>query len=206
MSKPRTARRSFRSVEVQPLMLRGSPSLLAPTAVVRTTDVGMTKDSPLVSVLIVHSDPVVAAGLRVLLRRRREFRVQVVGAREFRGRDTRGFGAMAEVVVADYESGVHLSASVRDLSGRVVILTHSDSEAKIRYALTQGVRGYLLSGCGSEELIAAVRSVHEGGVAVAPQVARRIAESLRHEALTTKEASVLRQMMLGRSNKRIASE
>jgi DNA-binding NarL/FixJ family response regulator len=112
---------------------------------------------------------------------------------------------MAEVVVADY-AGVHLSASVRDLSGRVVILTHSDSEAKIRYALTQGVRGYLLSGCGSEELIAAVRSVHEGGVAVAPQVARRIAESLRHEALTTKEARVLRQMMLGRSNKRIASE
>ena len=45
--------------------------------------------------------------------------------------------AGADVVIADYDSGLRLIASGTALSRRVMILTHSDSEAKICHALEQ---------------------------------------------------------------------
>ena len=49
-----------------------------------------------------------------------------------------------------------------------------------------------------------IRSVYKGGVAFGPLVARRIAENMTQQALRAREESVLRQLMLGLSNKRIA--
>ena len=46
--------------------------------------------------------------------------------------------------------------------------------------------------------------MYEGGVALEPLVARRIAESMKQEPLTAREEGVLRQLMLGLSNKKIA--
>jgi DNA-binding NarL/FixJ family response regulator len=87
---------------------------------------------------------------------------------------------------------------------RVVILTHSDGEARIRDALEQGARGYLLLGCSLKDLFDGLRSVRAGGLAIGPQVASRVAEWMTHRALTRREGDILRQLMLGRSNKHIA--
>jgi DNA-binding NarL/FixJ family response regulator len=97
-------------------------------------------------------------------------------------------------------------SSASESYGRVVILTDSDSQAKICRAFALGARGYLLLGCSLEDLVTGIRSVHAGGVAVTPQVARRIAESLNQQTMTTREQSVLRQIALGQSNKRIAHQ
>jgi DNA-binding NarL/FixJ family response regulator len=112
----------------------------------------------------------------------------------------------ADVVVADYDSGLRLIMSPGVQSSRVMVLTHSDSEAKISHALEQGARGYLLLGCSLQELIDGLRAVHVGGMALAPRVASRIAEWMRQQALTRREADILRQMMLGLSNKAIAGK
>jgi DNA-binding CsgD family transcriptional regulator len=85
-----------------------------------------------------------------------------------------------------------------------VILTHSDGEASIRGALEQGARGYLLLGCSLRDLFDGLRSVRVGGLAIGPLVAGRVAEWMAHRALTRREEDILRQMMLGRSNKHIA--
>jgi DNA-binding NarL/FixJ family response regulator len=166
----------------------------------------MNRESLPISVLVAHSDPVIAAGLEVLLKDLSEFKV-------FSSRSERPIshspgdpGPSADVVIADYESGMRLNRCEPGLGGRVLILTHADSEAKICCALAQGVRGYILLGCSQQDLVAGVRSVYEGGVAVTPRVARRIVESLKQQALTPKQTKVLRQMMLGRSNKVIARE
>ena len=87
-----------------------------------------------------------------------------------------------------------------------MILTHSDSEAQICRALEQGVRGYLLFGCSARELVEGLRSMHVGGSAFAPVVASRVADRMKRKALTTREEDILRQLMLGSSNKRIALE
>ena len=159
-----------------------------------------------IAVLIAHSDPVISAGLAALLRKSGKFKVLCYRWKRATVERTRDPVDSADVVIADYDSGIRLTVTASELNRRVVILTDSDGEAKICRAFAQGVRGYLLLGCSLEDLMAGIRSVHEGGVAVTPRVASRIAESLNQATLTARELSVLRQMTLGQSNRRIAQE
>src|SRR5215475_13871555 len=150
-----------------------------------------------IKVLIVHSDPLIAAGLEATLGRMRESEMAVGGALRL---------PPADVVIADYDSGLRMIAAGSAVSRRVMILTHSDSEAKICHALEQGARGYLLLGCTLQDLAAGLRSVFLGGIALGPLVASRIADRMKQQALTRREGDILRHMMLGMSNKAIASK
>lgn len=159
-----------------------------------------------IKVLIAHGDPLISAGLAVTLRKWREFEALVCSPDLTVSHATTTHLPAADVIVADYDSGLRLIASAEAVGQRVVILTHSDSEAKISHALEQGARGYLLLGCSLEELIDGLRAVHVGGIALGPLVATRIADWMKQQALTTREADILRQMMLGLSNKGIATK
>jgi DNA-binding NarL/FixJ family response regulator len=149
-----------------------------------------------IRVLIAHGDPLISAGIAATLGRTREFETVSGPVRQ----------STPDVVVADYETGLRLIASGGPLGRRIMILTHSDSEAKICHALEQGARGYVLQGCSLQDLIDGLRSVHKGGIALGPVVASRIADRMKQQALTPREADILRHMMLGMSNKAIASK
>jgi DNA-binding NarL/FixJ family response regulator len=153
-------------------------------------------------VLVAHSDPVVSAGLVAILRETRGFRVRA--AERVASPLADGDSADIDVIVADYNSALRLIEASADMSRHMLILTDSDSHAKIRHALERGVRGYLLSGCSLAELLHGISVVQNGGVALDPIVASRIAETLNQPALTHKEKAILDQMMLGLTNKRIA--
>ena len=157
-------------------------------------------------VLIAHGDPLIAAGLAATLHRQRDFEAVVCRPALAVSGATASDLPQADVVVADYDWALRLIGSVGAGRHRVVILTHSDSEANICHALEQGVRGYLLLGCNIQELLDSLRSVRVGGTAIGPLVARRLADWMKHPALTRREQEILRQMMLGLSNKRIAIE
>src|SRR5262249_3037083 len=147
-----------------------------------------------IRVLILHSDPFIAAGLDAVLRKRRD--LKVITARPGRSWEVvRPQSAETDVVIADYDSGLRLGSHGAASMGRGLILTHSDSESQICRALEHGARGYILVGCGPEELVKYIRSVYEGGVVLEPLVARRIAENMKQEPLTAREESVLRQLM-----------
>jgi DNA-binding NarL/FixJ family response regulator len=157
-----------------------------------------------IKVLIAHGDPLIAAGLAATLQKQRDFEAAFCTPASWMSTATATDLPPPDVVVADYDSGLRLIASAAALSHRVVILTHSDSEAKIRHALERGARGYLLLGCSLQDLLDGLRSVRAGGMAIGPLVANRVAEWMQHQALTRREGDILRQMMLGHSNKRIA--
>ena len=154
-------------------------------------------------VLIAHSDPLIAAGLVTLLQKQHDFDVSVCSGALTSNATARRLPP-PHVVVADYDSGLRLLESASAGSPRVMILTHSDSEAKICRALEHGVRGYLLLGCSLQELINALRSVNVGRLALGPLVVSRMADWMKQQALTQREEDTLRQMMLGLSNKGIA--
>jgi two-component system NarL family response regulator len=149
-----------------------------------------------IRVLIAHRDALIAAGLTATLSRGRDFETIAGAGRPF----------APDVVIADYDSGLSLLACGGALGRQVLILTHSDSEAMICHALEQGARGYLLMGCSLQDLVEAVRSVYTGGIALGPLVASRIADRMKQQALTRREGEILRYMMLGMSNKAIASK
>jgi DNA-binding NarL/FixJ family response regulator len=152
------------------------------------------------SVMISYADPVIAAGLRAVLSEHPHF--QLVATPKL-GEVVRG-PPLADVVLSDYESALDLLAEVSPWARNVVIFSNYDSEAMICRALESGARGYLLCGASLSELFEGIRSVREGGVALSPLAATRVANRIKDDTLTQREKSVLAQMTLGLSNKMIA--
>ena len=153
------------------------------------------------TVIIAHRDPFLSAGLARHLGNLAEFEPVVSGPEvgaAMTGGDSGG------VVVADYDSGLGFLEPQSRWRDRVVIFTERDSEASICHAMEQGARGYLLLGCGVADMATAIRTVHEGGRALAPLVASRIAERIRWEKLTPSELDVLGLLFVGLRNKEIA--
>jgi len=170
------------------------------------TDRGTGKRRPcVISVLVAHCDPLIAAGLAAVLRTRRDFKA-VVCSPAATSQGMASHLSLADVVVADYDYGLRLIESAGAATHRVIILTHRSSEAKICHALEQGARGYVLLGGSLQNLFDDLRSVHAGGVAVGPLVVSRMADWMTQQALTLREEEILRQIMLGLSNKEIARQ
>jgi two-component system NarL family response regulator len=86
----------------------------------------------------------------------------------------------------------------------VLILTDDDSEVSIRRAVELGVGGYMPLSSGVESVVRAVRCLHNGGTAIAPNVVTKMAMSLQSRGLTQREVEVLRLIMQGLSDKAIA--
>lgn len=161
----------------------------------------MTKSTE-IKVLIAHANPLVSAGLSATLERQGDLRV-AVHSKELSAPPPKTPPLFSpDVIVADYDSGLRFLASW----DRVVILTHTDSETKICHALEQGARGYLFLDCGLQDLLDGLRSVHAGGIALSPLVASRVADRMKHKALTSREGQVLRHLMMGLSNKAIGAK
>src|SRR5690625_7147155 len=70
-------------------------------------------------------------------------------------------------------SGIEVAARIRDrsLETRTVIITSFARAGYLRRALEAGVRGYLLKDPRTEQLAAALRTVHGGGRALDPELA-----------------------------------
>ena len=89
---------------------------------------------------------------------------------------------------------------------RVIMLTTSDGDADIQRAMRAGASAYMLKSMPKNELLAVIRSVHEGRRHVPPEVAARLAEHLGDDELTTRELQVLRLIGDGYRNKQIADQ
>ena len=104
-------------------------------------------------------------------------------------------------------SGLDLAAKVQEakLPTRVVIVTTFARGGYLRRALDAGVRGYLLKDAPVEKLAQALRDVHRGGRAIAPELA---VDAWREEAdpLTDRERAVLRLAGEGLSSQDIAEK
>ena len=89
---------------------------------------------------------------------------------------------------------------------RVIILTTYESDASILTAIEAGASGYLLKAAPQDEILAGVRSVARGEVALAPSIAAMLVKRVAKPALTlsARETEVLRLVSAGHSNPQIA--
>jgi two-component system NarL family response regulator len=85
-----------------------------------------------------------------------------------------------------------------------MLSTHSGEE-EIYRALQAGAKGYIVKSIIREELLRAVREVHQGRQYVDPIVASHLAERRSHRSLSAREVEVLRMVAKGLGNKEIAS-
>jgi two-component system, NarL family, response regulator LiaR len=91
----------------------------------------------------------------------------------------------------------------------VIALTSVLEDASVTGAVRAGAIGYLLKDTDSDELSRAIKAAAEGRVHLAPEAAARLMREVRSpenpDALTDREAEVLRLLARGKANKQIAS-
>ena len=103
----------------------------------------------------------------------------------------------------------------RSPATRVIALTSFLDDDKVLPAVRAGAAGYLLKDVGPNDLVRAIRTVHEGEALLHPAVAARLMEEVAGprltsvqdgDPLTARERDVLAEIARGLSNKRIARE
>ncbi len=167
--------------------------------------------TPTVRVLVADDHAVVRAGIVALLEAEPD--IEVVG-QAVDGDDAvaQALALLPDLVVMDVRmprlTGDVATARIRERapSVRVLVLTTYESDASILSAIEAGASGYLLKAAPAEELIAGVRSVAAGEVALSPAIAAQLVARVRQPApatLTPRETEVLRLVAEGLSNRGI---
>ena len=106
--------------------------------------------------------------------------------------------------------------SAEDALPPTIILTTFDDDEMVLAGIKAGAKGFLLKDVSLDELVAAIKTVAEGGSAVKPAVTERLLKGLenmhtdfmsldRPDPLTERETEILRLMAGGYSNKEIAN-
>ncbi|AZZ89968.1 response regulator [Hahella sp. KA22] len=94
---------------------------------------------------------------------------------------------------------------------RVLILSMHNNKEYVSQILHKGAKGYILKDVSVDEMIRAIRTVYEGGTYISSGASAALFSQpqLRGEtsaSLTHREASVLKKVAEGKSNKAIAEE
>jgi DNA-binding NarL/FixJ family response regulator len=87
---------------------------------------------------------------------------------------------------------------------RIIVLTTHAGDVQVSRALKAGARAYLLKGSVRKELLETIRAVHAGQKRLSSEVAADVAEHAIDDAVTPREADVLRLIASGNANKEIA--
>ncbi|MGE5250129.1 MAG: response regulator [Bacteroidota bacterium] len=175
----------------------------------------MSRSTSRIRILLADDHHIVREGIHRLLESARD--LQVVAEA--------GDGKEAQALIEQYKpdvavldiqmpgaSGIEVTRWVRahlpDVG--VLILTAYDDDPYIMAVLQAGANGYVLKTASADDLIQAVRDVHEGKSALDPAVTKKLMSSLFKrqektpiEPLTEREMDVLRLAAKGFTNKAI---
>jgi two-component system response regulator NreC len=172
-------------------------------------------------VLVCDDHVVVRAGLRLIFEKEKDF--QIVGeAENAQQAIEQAVRHKPDLVLMDIsmpgEKGFEAIPRLhRMLPGvRVLILTVHDDDAYFFQSLQAGAAGYILKGASASELLAAVRLVMQGGVAIPRNLGPQLLSDYLERAnkqdvssyamLSSRERRVLQLICKGRTNKQIAEE
>lgn len=164
----------------------------------------------MIRILIAEDQTLVLGALSALLRLEPDFDV-VGGAADGRAALALCERLAPDIVLTDIEmphmTGLELAQGLvqRKLACRVVVVTTFARSGYLRRAMEAGVRGYLLKDAPVDALAAAIRVVHGGGRAIAPELALESWNS-GSDPLTERERQVLRLAGEGRSSGEIARQ
>jgi DNA-binding NarL/FixJ family response regulator len=173
------------------------------------------KSKTKIRILLADDHHIVRAGVRQLLESANDLQV-IAEAADGEEAQTLIEQHKPDVAVLDIQmpkaSGIEVTRWVRSHLPEVgvLILTAYDDDPYVMAVLQAGANGYVLKTGQAEELIQAVRDVHEGRSALASSITRKLMSNIFKgperkvvEPLTDRELDVLRLAAKGYTNKAI---
>src|ERR671921_926400 len=166
-----------------------------------------------VKILITDDHSVVRQGLRMFLELDPE--LEVIGEASngeeavIMARELKPHVVLMDLVMPVMD-GISATGAIRSElpDVEVIALTSVLEDASVTGAVRAGAIGYLLKDTDAEELKRAIKAAAEGRVHLAPEAAARLMREVRApdnpEALTDREAEVLKLVARGKANKQIA--
>jgi two-component system response regulator DesR len=115
-----------------------------------------------------------------------------------------------DIVLTDIEmpdiTGLELAQKLFEskVPCKTIILTTFARSGYLRRAMDSGVKGYLLKDSPSQDLIDAIQKVHQGGIAIAPEL--MVESWMEKDPLSDKERHALRLAKDGLSTEDIAKK
>jgi NarL family two-component system response regulator LiaR len=181
----------------------------------------MMEQEEKIRVLIVDDHQVVRQGLRTFLELHED--IVVVGEAEDGERGVELVRQLKpDVVLMDlvmpHMDGIAATQQVRALGlpTKVIALTSFSEDDKVFPAIQAGAASYLLKDVSPDDLVDAIRAVHQGEARLHPDIARKLMQQVSQmhnlhqetsvEELTERERDVIRLVAMGRNNREIAQE
>lgn len=166
----------------------------------------------MIRVLVADDHPIVRSGIVALLQTAEDVEVVGEAATGLEAVET-ALALRPDLVLMDLRmpgiDGDEATSRILavDPGIRVVILTTYETDDSILTAIGAGASGYLLKAAPQEEILAGVRSVAAGEVALAPRIAALLVQRVKTPAptLSPRETEVLRLVAAGQSNPAIAA-
>jgi DNA-binding NarL/FixJ family response regulator len=164
-----------------------------------------------IRVYVVDDHQVVRMGIKTMLESEPD--IQVVGMASG-GREALEALSKLEidVLLTDLHlgemSGVAMLTEARKLNPRLraVVLTNYHSDEDVFSAIKAGAMAYLLKSALLDQVVSAIRDVHEGKTVIPPYIAEQLAQHIGRDAPSIREAEILQLVAMGMNNREIADK
>ena len=171
----------------------------------------------MIRVLLADDHSIVRAGLRSLIDDTGEIKV-VVEAADGREAIARALEVKPDVAVIDISmpelDGMEVIARLQDQLPDlpILVLTMHEEEQYLIRTISAGAKGYITKRSAPEQLVRAIKKLHQGGRYLTREAAELLAMRVARgetgrsplDLLSNREVQVLRSLALGRTNREIA--